>query len=204
MPPPTRSGGGGGAPYYFYPPWRLDDADEKRKRKREAEKASSDTAGLKLPQWLRASHPPVLIEAPFGWTVRITTDREWALFEAPKRDAVLGFTTFRDPGQATTRLAKAVEVFGVSDPLWDIRRASLKVGRGKTYHATLGLGTATFFGPNAYVWYATIAPRELGEAHMLIVFAVAGSSPQALREQAQAVLDSIHAPAEDQGKQGKQ
>ncbi len=138
---------------------------------------------------LSAERPRVQFWAPPGWDTELTKDREWAVFQSPKKDGALLFTTYIESGEATTRLGKALEALKVTNVTWDPVRSAMKIGLDK-FDASFGGGSSTYQGGPGFVWFATI-DTKVDRERMLVVFAVTQGSATERRAEAQAFLDSL-------------
>ncbi len=136
-----------------------------------------------------AAHPIVQFWAPEGWTTEFTVDREWAIFQSPQKDSALLFTTFKEPGEDTTRLGKALQAIKLSDVNWEPIRQVISVGLDK-FSASLGGGTGTYQGTTGLVWFVTI-DTNVDRERVLVVFACVQKNAAARRVEAQTFLDSL-------------
>ena len=136
--------------------------------------------------WTTSERPFVKFLAPPGWT-RITTNREWGIYKAPTKDAVIAFTTFTQPGESTVRLGKAASVLGVADINWGAARPGV-VGKDK-FDAHIGDGSCNFEGPGGYIWYATVNTGTSDQ--ILFIYTVAATAPRARRAETQAAIESL-------------
>jgi len=132
------------------------------------------------PLWITSERPFVKFLPPPGWTKNIKGD--WGVFTSPSGAAVYAFTTFSQPNESTSRLAKAAWVLGVGDirwgtPVWGT------IGRDH-FRAHMGEGTCN--GPGGYIWYATANSGTTEQ--MLLIYTVSARGTKADKD---AVLASI-------------
>ena len=186
--------GGVGCATIIYLGYRSDQAAQRADEKHAAEVAAAQRAAQQqaqqqantppppTPTWITSERPFVKFLPPPGWTKNIKGD--WAVFTSPTATAVYAFTTFSQPGESTTRLAKAAWVLGVEDirwgaPVWG------QIGRDH-YRAHMGEGTCNFHGPGGYIWYATANGGSTDQ--MLLIYTVSSRGTKADKD---AVLASI-------------
>jgi hypothetical protein len=189
--------GGVGCVACVFVSYRNEQADQKDKTRRAEEAAAAQRAleqqaqqqqqqaqraVAPAPVWITSDRPSVKFLPPPGWTKNIKGD--WAVFTSPSGTAVYAFTTFTQPGESTTRLAKAAWVLGVDDirwgtPVWG------QIGRDR-FRAHMGEGTCNFHGPGGYIWYATANGGSSDQ--MLLIYTVSSRGTKADKD---SVLSSI-------------
>jgi hypothetical protein len=113
----------------------------------------------------------------------------WVLFNAPDRNARLGYVAFDQPGEATSRLAQLAEAFDLSNLVWGSPHEGV-VGRdhfpdheGDTRSCTLKNGDP------CEMRYLTINPG--GPVQLMVVYLVDIKRGEALRSHSKASVDSL-------------
>lgn len=135
--------------------------------------------------WITSERPFVKFISPPGWTKNIKGD--WGVFKSPDGAAVFAFTTFNQPGEATTRLGAAAGVLGVGEVDWRSPQAGT-VGRDR-FAARMAEGSCNFGGPGGYIWYATVNSGTSDQ--MLLIYTVSARGTKSHKDAALASIQSL-------------
>jgi hypothetical protein len=150
--------------------------------------AASSAAAPALGDKVEIPAAHVVFNVPGGWK-RSTTANGWTLFKAPDNHARLGYVSFEQPGEATSRLGQLAEAFELTNMTWGsptegtVGKDHFPDHEGDTTTCTLKNGDA------CNMRYMTINPG--GPVQIMVAYLVNTAHGEHQRSHATASLASL-------------
>jgi hypothetical protein len=129
-----------------------------------------------------------VFNVPGGWK-RSTTANGWTLFKAPDNHARLGYVSFTQPGESTSRLGQLAEAFDLTNLTWGgptdgvIGKDHFPDHEGDTTTCTMKSGDP------CTMRYMTINPG--GSVQLMVVYLVNTAKGEHQRSHAMASINSL-------------